>query len=80
MQTENLVKIISNPKLFIIDNETASITDGTQIPYQNAAQAGATPTTQFIEAALKLQVTPSIIPDGNVYMDIQIAEENNLII
>ena len=72
MQTENLVKIISNPKLFIIDNETASITDGTQIPYQNAAQAGATPTTQFIEAALKLQVTPSIIPDGNVYMDIQI--------
>ena len=72
MQTENLVKIISNPKLFIIDNETAAITDGTQIPYQNASQAGATPTTAFIEAALKLTVTPSIIPDGNVYMDIVI--------
>ena len=74
MQTENLVKIISNPKLFIIDNESATITDGTQIPYQNAAQAGATPTTQFIQAALSLSVTPSIIPDGNVYMDINITK------
>ena len=53
MQTESLIKIISNPKLFIIDNETAEITDGQDIPYQLAAQAGATPTTAFIEAALK---------------------------
>ena len=76
MQTESLVKIISNPKLFIIDNETASIEDGTQIPYQNASQAGATPTTQFISAALKLEVTPSIIPDGNVFMDIKIEKSS----
>ncbi len=76
MQTENLVKIISNPKLFIIDNESAEIVDGTQIPYQNASQAGATPTTQFVEAALKLSVTPSIIPDGNIYMDIEINKDS----
>ena len=78
MQTESLIKIISNPKLFIIDNETAEITDGQDIPYQLAAQAGATPTTAFIEAALKMKVTPSIIADGNVYLDIEVNKDTPL--
>jgi len=76
MEKERLVTIVSNPKLFIIDNETATITDGTDIPYQLAAQAGSTPTTQFVTAALQLEVTPSIIPDGNVYMDIKINKDS----
>ena len=78
MQTESLIKIVSNPKLFIIDNETAKITDGQEIPYQLAAQAGATPTTAFKTAALIMEVTPSIIPDGNVYMDIKVNKDSPL--
>ncbi|HIE90643.1 MAG TPA: type IV pilus secretin PilQ [Methylophilaceae bacterium] len=78
MEKERLVTIVSNPKLFIIDNETATITDGTDIPYQLAAQAGSTPTTSFVTAALQLEVTPSIIPDGNVYMDIKINKDSPL--
>tara|TARA_B110000908_G_scaffold29147_1_gene34351 strand:+ start:1560 stop:3107 length:1548 start_codon:yes stop_codon:yes gene_type:complete len=78
MQSESLIKIVSNPKLFIIDNETAKITDGQEIPYQLAAQAGATPTTAFKTAALIMEVTPSIIPDGNVYVDIKINKDSPL--
>lgn len=78
MQTESLIKIVSNPKLFIIDNETATIEDGQEIPYQLAAQAGATPTTSFKTAALSLKVTPSIIPDGNVYLDLEVNKDSPL--
>ena len=76
MQTESLVKIVSNPKLFIIDNETASIEDGQEVPYSLAAAAGATPTTAFKQATLKMKVTPSIIPDGNIYLDIEVNNDS----
>ena len=76
MQSESLVKIVSNPKLFIIDNETASIEDGQEVPYSLAAAAGATPTTAFKNATLKMKVTPSIIPDGNIYLDIEVNNDS----
>lgn len=75
MQTEKLLKIISNPKLFIVDNEEAIIEDGTEVPYNTVAQAGSTPTTQFKTAALTLKVTPQIIDDGNIYLDVAVNKD-----
>lgn len=74
MQSEGLSKIISNPKLFIIDNESATITDGTEIPYQTVATAGVS-STSFKTASLQLQVKPSIISDGNVYLDLTVNKD-----
>ena len=75
MQTEKLLKIVSNPKLFIVDNEEAIIEDGTEVPYNTVAQAGSTPTTQFKTAALTLKVTPQIIDDGNIYLDVAVNKD-----
>ena len=75
MQTENLIKIVSNPKLFIVDNEEAMIEDGVEVPYNTVAQAGSTPTTEFKTAALKLQVTPQIIDDGNIYLTVAVNKD-----
>lgn len=75
MQTENLIKIVSNPKLFIVDNEEAMIEDGVEVPYNTVAQAGSTPTTEFKTAALKLQVTPQIIDDGNIYLNVAVNKD-----
>ena len=72
MQDENLIKIVSNPKLFIIDNEQATITDGQEVPYFSQQQAGSTPIVSFKNASLQLQVKPSIIDDGNIYLDLVI--------
>jgi type IV pilus assembly protein PilQ len=74
MQSEGLTKIISNPKLFIIDNESATITDGIEIPYQTVATAGVS-STSFKSASLQLQVKPSIISDGNVYLDLTVNKD-----
>jgi type IV pilus assembly protein PilQ len=79
MQQESLIKIVSNPKLFIIDNEQATITDGTEVPYTTASASGgqlATPVTQFKVAALQLQVKPTVIGDGNIYLDLTVNKDS----
>ena len=63
-----LGKTISNPKVFTLDNQSATITQGEEIQFQATGAEGAN--TSFKEAALKLQVTPSIIGDGNVLLDL----------
>ena len=63
-------KTISNPKVFTLDNQVATITQGEEIAYQATGSEGAD--TSFKEAALKLTVTPSIIGDGNVLLEIQV--------
>ena len=71
LQSEGFTKIISNPKVFVLDNEKASFSQGVQIPYSATAENGAT-TTEFVEASTKLDVTPSVIGDGNVLLDVTV--------
>ncbi len=63
-------KTISNPKIFTINNQAATITQGEEIPYSSTSSSGAD--TSFKEAALKMTVTPNIIGDGNILLDIQV--------
>ena len=74
MEQMGISKIISNPKVFTLDNETAVITQGVEIPYSSTSSEGTS--TEFKEAALKLQVTPSIVGDGNIIMDVQINKDS----
>ena len=71
-------KIISNPSVFTLNNQEATITQGTQIAYQTTADG--TTTTQFKEAALSLTVTPSIIGDGNVLLDIKVNNDSPTVV
>jgi type IV pilus assembly protein PilQ len=70
LESLGLGKTISNPKVFTLDNQSATVTQGEEIPYQTTSEG--TTTTSFKEAALKLEVTPSIIGDGNVLLSIQV--------
>ena len=70
LESLGLGKTISNPKVFTLDNQVATITQGEEIPYQSSSSEGSD--TSFKEAALKMTVTPSIIGDGNVLLDIQV--------
>ena len=70
LETMGLGKTISNPKVFTLDNQSATVTQGEEIPYQTTSEG--TTTTSFKEAALKLEVTPSIIGDGNVLLSIKV--------
>ena len=70
LESIGLGKTISNPKVFTLDNQLATVTQGEEIPYQTTSEG--TTSTSFKEAALKLEVTPSIIGDGNVLLSIKV--------
>jgi type IV pilus assembly protein PilQ len=70
-------EVIAQPKVTTQDQQTARIESGLQIPYQALAggTAGGT-TTQFITAALSLEVTPQITPDGRIIMLLDIHQDS----
>ncbi len=75
LEADGKGKIVSSPRLITADQTKALIEQGTEIPYQNSAQNGAT-TVEFKKAVLKLEVTPQITPEGNIIMDLDIAKDS----
>jgi type IV pilus secretin PilQ/predicted competence protein len=67
---EGLVKVISAPKITTQDNVSAEIQSGFQIPYQT--RINFTTTIQYVDATLRLSVTPQITEAGTVIMDIAV--------
>ena len=72
LEKQGLGKTVSNPKLFTLDNQVASITQGVQIPVAGSGDTA----PSFKDAALKLTVTPSIIGDGNVLLQVQVNNDS----
>jgi len=62
------IKIISTPKVVTLNNKSAKISQGQMIPYSTVSAEGTK--TEFVEAALTLEVTPHITADGSVSMKI----------
>jgi type IV pilus assembly protein PilQ len=69
-ENEGLVNVISAPKVATLNNERASIQSGLQIPVQTVANN--TVTVQFVNATLRLDVTPHITAEGTVLLEISI--------
>ena len=63
------IKIISTPKVVTLNNKAAKISQGQSIPYQTTSAEGTK--TEFVEAALTLEVTPHIAADGSISMKIK---------
>ncbi len=74
LQADNRGEIISSPKVLTADKQKARIESGTQIPFQEASASGAT-TTAWINAALALEATPNITPDGKIGLQLLIENE-----
>jgi len=75
MEVQNKVKIISSPRIMTMDNERASIQQGVTIPYPPAMNlatgAAGAAAWQFVEAALRLEVTPHISADGSMVLEVK---------
>jgi type IV pilus assembly protein PilQ len=67
-------KIISSPRLTTLDNREASIEQGLRIPYLKISTDG-TVATDFIEANLKLTVTPHVTADGFIRMEVTVKKD-----
>lgn len=69
-ESENLVRVVSAPRLTTQDNNSAEIQSGVQIPYQT--RVNFTTTVTYIDATLRLSVLPQITESGTVIMDIAV--------
>lgn len=66
-------KIISRPKVQVLDGQSATIKTGTQIPYATVSADGTQ--TQLVSAVLSLNVQPTIYSDGRIRMNVSITND-----
>lgn len=69
-EARGLVKIVSSPKILTQTNVAASVQSGFQIPVQTTVNN--TTTVLYIDATLRLDVTPQVTAEGTVILDIKI--------
>ena len=75
LEADGKGKVVSSPRIITADQKNAFISQGTKIPFQKATSSGAT-AVEFVEATLKLDVTPQITPEGNVILTVKINKDS----
>ncbi|MEM0672725.1 MULTISPECIES: DNA uptake porin HofQ [Dickeya] len=74
LEQENEVEIIASPRLFTAHQQTASIKQGTEIPYQVSSGASGSTSIEFKEAVLGMEVTPRILHGGQITLNLMISQ------
>jgi type IV pilus assembly protein PilQ len=75
LEADGRGRLVSSPRLVTAHNIKATIEQGTEFPYQQASASGAT-AVAFRKAALKLEVTPQITPEGNILLNLDITKDS----
>ncbi|WP_131796939.1 type IV pilus secretin PilQ, partial [Acinetobacter pragensis] len=78
LQADGFGEVISTPKVLTADKQKAKVASGQEVPYTTTTNSGSSSSTdtQFKEALLSLEVTPSITPDGKVQMTLNIGKNS----
>jgi type IV pilus assembly protein PilQ len=69
-ESSGLVRIVSAPRILVLDNREARINQGTLIPYAQVSALGVQ--TTFQEAKLQLLVRPHVTAEGSVTMHVKL--------
>jgi type IV pilus assembly protein PilQ len=67
-EAKGVGKLLSRPRVVTQNNEKAVVKQGTKIPIQTTINN--TISVTFIDAVLKLEVTPQVTAEGTVFMDV----------
>ena len=73
LENQGKLRIVSNPKVFTLDNQEAIIFQGDEVPYFTVSENGTQ--TQFKEAGIRLAVTPGIIGNDSLMLDIEVNKD-----
>jgi type IV pilus assembly protein PilQ len=71
-ESRGLLKILSRPRVVTQNNVQAVVRQGLRVPVVTQAQLGGPPTTTYIEAFLRLTVTPQITIEHTIFMNIDV--------
>jgi type IV pilus assembly protein PilQ len=77
LETQGKARSLAEPKTVTVENATASISRGFEVPYVSQSGFGGTQ-VQFKDALLKLEVTPRVIREGDdTKIRMKVLVENN---
>ncbi|AJJ12077.1 type IV pilus secretin PilQ family protein [Yersinia rohdei] len=74
LEQENQIDIIASPHLVASHQQTASIKQGSDIPYTVSKGKKGISTVEFKEAVLGMEVTPKILRNGKITLDLKISQ------
>lgn len=74
-ETIGLAKTLDTPTLLLLNGQSASLSRGIQIPYQESAENGGT-TIRLVSANMNLNITPTLLPDGRILLELQLSKNN----
>ena len=75
-ESRGLLKVLSRPRIVTQNNIQAVVKQGVKIPIVTAAQLGGPPTSTYVDAFLRLTVTPQITSEGTIFLNVDV--ENTL--
>ena len=71
-ESRGLLKILSRPRVVTQNNIQAVVKQGVRIPIVTAAQLGGPATTTYIDAFLRLTVTPQITSESTIFLNVDV--------
>jgi pilus assembly protein CpaC len=73
LQSKNLLQILAEPNLVAVNGKQASFLAGGEFPFPivQPGQGFTAVTISFREFGVRLQFTPTIMPNGNIYLHVQ---------
>jgi type IV pilus assembly protein PilQ len=78
LQNDNKLNILSSPSITTLDNQKAYTENGERVPFVTLTSSGGstpTQTTTFIDAVLRLEITPHVIDGKNLKMTILVKKD-----
>ena len=75
LQDRNLAKVLSAPRVMVLDGESAIIKQGQEVPYVTTNRYGES-NVEFKEAILSLSVMPTILPNNYIILQISITNDS----
>lgn len=71
-ESRGLLKILSRPRIVTQNNIQALVRQGVRVPIVTSAQLGGPPTVQYVDAFLRLTVTPQITAERTIFMNVDV--------
>jgi type IV pilus assembly protein PilQ len=71
-ESRGLLKILSRPRVVTQNNIMAVVRQGVRVPIVTQAQLGGPPTVTYVDAFLRLTVTPQITSENTIFLNVDV--------
>ena len=71
-ESRGLLKVLSRPRVVTQNNIQALVKQGVRVPIVTQAQLGGPPTVSYVDAFLRLTVTPQITSENTIFLNVDV--------